>query len=82
MSDIDDVKVRVRKTPDPDLLEKMADANEQTADLLVNGASVGGFGPPPDMVGAILRTIAMAQRKLAKDTRDGKHVREGHSTDG
>lgn len=82
MSDIDDIKVQVGKKPDAELLDKMADANEQTADFLDRGIGVAGFGPPPDMVAAILRTAALAQRKLAKDTRDGKNFRERHSTDG
>jgi hypothetical protein len=68
--------------PDADLLERMAEANEQTADYILSG-NVPTFMPaPPPLVAGILKATAVVQRKLAKDARDGKLVKERCSTDG
>lgn len=69
------------KTADPDLLENMALANEQTAEY-VESQSVVATSMPPGMLAMMLRTTANFQRRLAKDIRDGVKRPAIVSTDG
>lgn len=66
--------------PDPDFLEKLADANDATADII--GGVNFGLGAPPEIMAVMFRSAAVAQRKLAKDIREGKVRGERVSTDG
>jgi hypothetical protein len=71
----------VPNLPDADLLEKMADANVHTAIYIEQGGNPPG-PVPSHIVSGMLHMIAVAQRKIAKDIREGRGVRERVSTDG
>jgi hypothetical protein len=66
--------------PDADFLDKLADANDATADII--GGVNFGHGAPPELMAVMFRSAAHAQRKLAKDIRAGKVRGERISTDG
>jgi hypothetical protein len=70
------------KRPDADLLERMAEANEQASDYINNGNMPNAMPAPPPLVSAMFKAMAMTQRRLAKDTREGKPLNERVATDG
>jgi hypothetical protein len=72
--------------PNPDLLEQIAEAFEQTSDFIDHSGTELRMvnSVPPQAATAMLKFQAAAMRRLAKRTRDGRPVvgRERCSTDG